>query len=159
MDALAWLYAHYPGDVYRFILYLSGDQALAEDITSEVFIRVRDAPEPTRTATVKAYLFAIARNLFLNEIRRRSRRASLDERLVEAAPGPERSAEHSAALTEILRALQQLPEVDRSALLMRAFHQLSYKEIGTALHLSPVTARVKVPRARLKLAHLKGSME
>ncbi|MCX6025128.1 MAG: sigma-70 family RNA polymerase sigma factor [Chloroflexi bacterium] len=159
MDALAWLYAHYSEDVYRFILFLSGDQAVAEDITSEVFLRVWDAPEPTRPATARAYLIAIARNLFLNEIRRRSRRTSLDERLVDAAPGPEPAAERNAALTEAQQALQQLPEADRAALLMRALHQLSYTEIGTALHLSPVAARVKVPRARLKLAHLKGSME
>lgn len=46
-----------------------------------------DAREPTRTATARAYLFAIARNLLQNEIRRRSRRTSLDERLADARPG------------------------------------------------------------------------
>jgi len=159
MDALTWLYSHYSEDVYRFLLYLSGDQALAEDITSEVFIRVWDAPEPTRIATARAYLLVIARNLFLNEIRRRARHPSLDERMADAAPGPERSAERNAALGEVQQALQQLPEADRAALLMRALHQLSYREIGAALHLSPGAARVRVHRARLKLSHLKSSME
>ena len=159
MDALAWLYSHYSEDVYRFILYLSGDQALAEDITSEVFIRAWDAPNRTRPATARAYLFAIARNLFLNEVRRRTRHPSLDERLADAAPSPETSAERNAALTEVQQGLQELPEVDRAALLMRALHQLSYTEIGSALHLSPGAARVRVHRARLRLAHLRSSME
>src|SRR3989304_6988713 len=159
MDALTWLYSHYSEDEYRFLLYLSGDQALAEDITSEVFIRVWDAPEPTQIATARAYLLVIARNLFLNEIRRRARHPSLDERMADAAPGPERSAERNAALGEGQQALQPFPEADRAALLMRALHQLSYREIGAALHLSPGAARVRVHRARLKLSHLKSSME
>ncbi len=159
MDALSWLYENYGDDVYRFVLYLSGDAALAEDITSEVFLRVWDAPEPPRSATARAYLHVIARNLFLNEIRRRSRHPALDEQTADPAPGPERSAENGSALTAVLQGLQCLPEVDRAALLMRALHQLSYEEIGSVLHLTPVAARVKVHRARLKLAHLKAAQE
>src|SRR3990172_2732467 len=100
MDALTWLYSHYSEDVYRFLLYLSGDQALAEDITSEVFIRVWDAPEPTQIATARAYLLVIARNLFLNEIRRRARHPSLDYRMADPPPRPPRSAERTAAPRE-----------------------------------------------------------
>ena len=59
-----------PCDVYRFALYLSGDPSLADDITSETFIRVWSSPEPVRLATVKAYLLTIARNLYLMERRR-----------------------------------------------------------------------------------------
>ena len=57
------LYESYSRDVYRFALYLSGDPALADDVTSETFIRVWSSPEPIRLATVKAYLLTIARNL------------------------------------------------------------------------------------------------
>src|SRR4051795_12510572 len=73
------LYESYSRDVYRFALYLSGDPALADDITSETFIRVWSSPEPIRLATVKAYLLTIARNLWLMERRRRLRRPRLDE--------------------------------------------------------------------------------
>lgn len=73
------LYESYSRDVYRFALYLSGDPALADDITSETFIRVWSSPEPIRLATVKAYLLTIARNLWLMERRRRLRRQGLDE--------------------------------------------------------------------------------
>jgi DNA-directed RNA polymerase specialized sigma24 family protein len=64
------LYERYSRDVYRFALYLSGDPALADDVTSKAFIRVWSSPEPVRLATVKAYLLTIARNLWLMERRR-----------------------------------------------------------------------------------------
>ena len=60
------LYATYGRDVFRFALFLSGDPALAEDIASETFIRAWAARERVDLATVKGYLFAIARNLFLH---------------------------------------------------------------------------------------------
>jgi RNA polymerase sigma-70 factor (ECF subfamily) len=52
----------------------------------------------------------------------------------------------------VAAALRQLPEVDRAALLMRAEDGLPYEEIAAALGLSVAAARVKVHRARLKLA-------
>jgi RNA polymerase sigma-70 factor (ECF subfamily) len=50
------LYGAYARDVYRFALYLSGDSALAQDITSETFLRVWLAKDPVRAGSVKAWL-------------------------------------------------------------------------------------------------------
>jgi RNA polymerase sigma-70 factor, ECF subfamily len=52
----------------------------------------------------------------------------------------------------VLATLQTLPEVDRAAVLLRAEEGMSYTEIAAALGISPIAARVKVHRARLKLA-------
>ena len=52
----------------------------------------------------------------------------------------------------MLAALQTLPEIDRAAVLLRAEEGMSYEEVAAALGISPVAARVKVHRARLKLA-------
>ena len=57
------LYSRYSEDVYRFAHWLSGNPEVARDITSETFIRALTALEEPRMETVKAYLFAIARNL------------------------------------------------------------------------------------------------
>ena len=65
------LYQSYSRDVFRFALYLSGNWEDAEDITAETFVRAWVAEESIRLATVKGYLFAIARNLFLQECGRR----------------------------------------------------------------------------------------
>jgi RNA polymerase sigma-70 factor (ECF subfamily) len=51
-----------------------------------------------------------------------------------------------------MAALQTLPEIDRAAVLLRAEEGMSYDEVAAALGISPVAARVKVHRARLKLA-------
>src|ERR1700674_1597160 len=65
MTDFSALYKKYAPDVFRFALYLSGDRSQAEDLTSETFVRAWTSPEAIEVATVKAYLFTIARNLFL----------------------------------------------------------------------------------------------
>jgi len=148
------LYGRYARDVHRFAVYLSGDPALADDITSETFLRAWTSVEPIREATVKAYLFTIARNLYLHELRKRARQAELKESLPSSLPGQHEQAEQRNALGVVLRALRQLPELDRAALLMRTQDGFSYEEIAQALRLSLSAAKVKVHRARLKLAAL-----
>src|SRR5215467_2514937 len=87
------MYESYSQDVYRFALYLSGDPALADDITSETFIRIWSSPEPVRLATVKAYLLTIARNLWLMERRRSLRFQGLDETIPDSNQNVSRQAE------------------------------------------------------------------
>ena len=142
-------------DVYRFALYLSGDPVLADDVTSETFIRVWSSPEPVRLATVKAYLLTIARNLCLMERRRSLRRQSLDETVPDTGRSALRQVEVKDELDRVLRALQQFPETDRAALLMRAEEGLPYEEIAVALGLPVATVKVKVHRARLRLAKIR----
>ena len=146
------LYRTHAGDVHRFALFLSGDAALADDIVSETFIRLWHARSRVDLTTVKAYLLTIARNLFLAERRHDRRMTTLDGRALDNRPGPERRAHSHIELQAALAALQTLPEIDRSAVLLRAEEGLSYEEIAAALGISAGAARVKVHRARLKLA-------
>ena len=78
MTDFSSLYRKYAPDVYRFALYLSNERGQAEDITSETFVRAWTSPEPIEMATVKGYRFTIARNLFLQGLRKKSRRVPLD---------------------------------------------------------------------------------
>ncbi|HTS32309.1 MAG TPA: RNA polymerase sigma factor [Bryobacteraceae bacterium] len=149
------LYERYSRDVYRFALYLSGDPALADDVTSETFIRVWSSPEPVRMATVKGYLLTIARNVWLMERRRGLRRQDLDEDIADKRRTVLRHLEVKEDLARVLRALQEFPEEDRAALLMRADEGLAYEEIASTLGLPVATVKVKVHRARLKLARIR----
>ena len=149
------LYQRYARDVYRFALYLSGNKALAEDIASETFVRVWTVRDAIRTESVKAYLFTIARNLHADGRRREARHVAIPEVLLDPSPGPEVEASDRQALEAVLLALQQIPEVDRAALLMRAQDSLAYEEIARSLGLSVSAAKVKVHRARLRLAELR----
>ena len=155
MITLEELYRHYSADVFRFAFWLSGNRAEAEDLTSETFVRAWTSSKSIRLATVKGYLFAIARNLYVRGRHRANRQGeNPDLDLIDPTPGPGRSAQARDTLRRTLDGLAALPEIDRAALLMRAEHGLPYAEIATALGLSVAAARVKVHRARLKLSNL-----
>jgi RNA polymerase sigma-70 factor (ECF subfamily) len=143
------LYRRYHPDVRRFALYLSGDAAEAEDIASETFARAWAADAPLRARMLGAYLCAIARNLHRQGYRRRRRLADIEP--ADEPPGLERELAGRSELEATLKRLQTLPEVDRAALLMRAFHDLPYEEIADALGISAGAAKVKVHRARATL--------
>lgn len=148
------LYQRYSKDVFRFAFYLSGDRAKAEDITSEAFVRLWTASEPLRGATIKAYLFAIARNLYLHERRFDVRHDQIDDATPDAAIDPEGAAGQKETLRAVLQGLKLLAEVDRSALLMRAVDEMSYEEIATVIGVPLSTIKVKIHRARLRLAQV-----
>ena len=148
------LYAKYSPDVFRFAMYLSGDRSEAEDITSETFVRAWMSSEPIAMATVKGYLLTIARNLFLQELRRRSRSVPLNDSIRDPSPGPHSETEKKAAYNAVVAGLQELPEVDRTALLMSAYEGLSYEEIARSLGISLPAVKMKIHRSRLKLSQL-----
>jgi len=155
MTDFSSLYKKYAPDVYRFALYLSGERGEAEDITSETFVRAWTSPGPIEMVTVKGYLFTIARNLFLQGLRKKSRHVALNEDLRDPQASPYRQAEQKEKLDSVLTELQKLPEESRSALLMRAVDGMAYEEIARALGISLAAVKVKIHRARLALAGIR----
>lgn len=146
------LYRKYASDVYRFALYLSRDRAAAEDITSETFIRAWSGPDDLKRTTVKGFLFTIARNLFLQNLRNSARHtAESNEPRADSAASPERVAELKDELRNVLRNMRQLTEMDRAALLMSAVDGMDQREIASTLNLSLAAVKVKIHRARRKL--------
>jgi RNA polymerase sigma-70 factor (ECF subfamily) len=151
------LYTRYAPDVFRFALYLSGNREEAEDITSETFVRAWTAPEPIRMATVKGYLLTIARNLYLQSLRKKRRHVALDEDLRDPGPEPHVRAEQSSEVRAVLAGLRTLSEVDRAAMLMRAVDGMSHEEIARALGISLAASKVKIHRARIALLGLRNA--
>jgi RNA polymerase sigma-70 factor (ECF subfamily) len=145
------LYERYAGDVRRFALYLSGDVVIADEITSDTFVRAWMTADRIRQPTVKSYLFTIARNAYIDLWRRAARHMQLDDNMPDARISAQTQMEQSAEVRAVLAALQQLPEIDRTVLLMRALDEMPYEEIAETLGIPVVTAKVKVHRARLKL--------
>ena len=153
------LYRQYAQDVFRFASWLCANPAEAEDIVSETFLRAWTSTDRFEVGTVKAYLFVIARHQFLKLQRRSRAHAELSGDLPDRAPGPACRAEEKDELTAAMNAMQALPEIDRAALLMRAQHNLAYDEIARSLGISLAAAKVKVHRARLKLAAIRHDQE
>jgi RNA polymerase sigma-70 factor (ECF subfamily) len=153
------LYRRYAPDVYRFALFLCGRPEQADDIAAETFVRAWTSPEPIRVATVKAYLFTIARNLYRADVRQNARHEELADMADRAASGPEAASIARIDLDRVLAHLQQLPEIDRAVLLMRAENGMSYEEIAAALGISIGAAKVKAHRARARLADMQRQEE
>jgi len=145
------LYESYATEVYRFAFWLAGDRFEAEDITSETFVRAWVKHSAIRTETLKAYLFAIARNIYLEQHRKRKRQTALEDIHPDPAPGPDRLTEVQVELQSALEFLQTLPEMDRAAFVLRVQHELPYVEIARVLGLSLAAAKVKVHRVRVRL--------
>lgn len=151
MTDIEGLYKRYAPDVRRFVLFLSGDPMIADEITSDTFVSVWLARERIRQPTVKSYIFTIARNLYRNIHRRQERHAELDEHMTDKRMNAQARMELTAEVRAVIAALQQLPEIDRAALLMHALDEIPYEEIAETLGIPAGTARIKVYRARLKL--------
>lgn len=149
------LYRQHAGAVYRFALSLSGDRSMAEDITSETFIRLWTARDRLDLATVVGYLLTIARRLYLQGVSRDRRREPLMTEPADEGPSQADAAESRRELEAVLADLQKLPEPDRAALLLRAQEQMPYEQIACALGITPGAAKVKVHRARQRLFALR----
>jgi len=145
------LYESYAAEVYRFAFWLAGDGFDAEDIASETFVRAWVNHSTIRTETLKAYLFTIARNIYLEQHRKRKRQVALEDIHPDPAPGPDRLTEAQVELQRAQQFLQTLPEMDRAAFVLRVQHELPYAEIARVLGLSLAAAKVKVHRIRAKL--------
>jgi RNA polymerase sigma-70 factor (ECF subfamily) len=151
MNQIEALYRQYASAVFRFAWGLCGDRSLAEDIVSETYFRLLTRAPEVGTQTALAYLLAIARNTYVSGVRRRRREAPLPD----ALPGPD--VDHAARLDSRARlqavfdAVRSLPEGERTALLLRVDHQLSYEDIAAALRTSVGAAKVRVHRARVRI--------
>lgn len=151
-DKLGALYREHAISVYRFALGLSRNRTEAEDIVAEAFARVAPRVQLIQTGSARAYLLTVARNVFLDQKHRARREAHA---LAEMAQNPAETGETAdggANLALALNALGALPEGERAAFLLRLDHDMSYEDIAATLNISIAAAKVRVHRARLKLA-------
>ena len=152
MDEFETLYRQHASAVFRFAWGLCGDRSGAEDIVSETFVRLLTKAPRIETRTALAYLLTVARNTYLTGQRRRRREVPLPAEIPAPEHDPASRLDNQARLEVVLRALRGLPEGERAALLLRVDHDLSYEEIASALGISAGAAKVRVHRARLRLA-------
>ena len=167
-EAFRELILEYQSRVAAVIARMAGSSSDAEELTHEVFVRVwRSAHRYQPSAKLSTWLLTIARNLVLNEIRYRQRHPTISRDIVrEDGQYPEDSTPDAAsvppdaALLEselqqaIDDALQQLPENQRTALVLQRFEALSYEEIGTLLDVSVPAVKSLLFRARTTLREL-----
>jgi RNA polymerase sigma-70 factor (ECF subfamily) len=144
------LYRRYSSSVYRYCLRVTGDKPLAEDIFHETFLNLFRSAQRERVMTnVEAFIIRIARNLCLND---RKRKGSHTVPLDDLDLGyHDISCERSETEQLVVMALESLPDDYREALVLCEYGGHSYAEIADILGVSLATARIRIFRARQRL--------
>jgi len=156
------LVQRYSGSLFNFICHFLGDYDAACDILQQVFLQLYISLPNLRTGEpLKAWLFQVARNRCLDELRRKRAihfselESASDEdelsplaALPDTSPLPEEMAERHDLQECLQRAIQALPPKFRAVVLMRYASQLSFSEIGQALNMPEATAKTYFQRAK-----------
>ena len=141
--------------VYRYILSMSGDPHLAEEVTQETFFKALQKIDKFRgDCSLTTWLCRIARNQYLNQVSRQKRINDITKQ-----HPPEAVSDSSAdkeliqkeQVSDIIAALQRLEEPYKEVFSLRTFSELSFKEIGKMFGKNDSWARVTYHRARLKV--------
>lgn len=158
--ALANLYRRRQGGIYRFALQMCGSQALAEDITQEVFmVLIRDGEtfDPNR-GSLNAFLVGVARNLLLRRLQRERFYVPMGEDSDEGTPdpflttgGPLEDLSRIETINSVRTAVLALPERYREVVVLCDLQEMSYVEAAEALSCAVGTVRSRLHRGRALL--------
>jgi len=162
----------YNAPLFNFICHFLGDYDQACDVLQQVFLRFfTSLPKLGTSDPFKPWLFQVARNCCVDELRRRRRYAiqfsqlesendendiSFLNEIPDTGPLPEDLAERNDLQQELSQAIQSLPPKFRAVVLLRYTSQLSFAEIGRTLEMPEATAKTYFHRAKVLLRKLLG---
>ena len=157
-SAMEEIIAKWKNSLFRFFDRSIRNKADAEDLTQRVFIRVyQSAPRYQPKAKFSSYLFTIARNLLIDEIKKKQRQQTSTYSDDWAQEGLEEQKEGLKDWNEILDfAMKEIPEYYSTALLLRVQRELSYGEIAEIMKVSESRIKTWIHRAR---NHLKKTLK
>ncbi len=160
---LATLFERYHPGLFRYLLSLTRNRTLSEDLVQEVFFRVlKYARSYDPSLSFPVWLYGMARNACFDALHkgRAEITGSEMEDIRSSAPVPEEVIARKQDVTFLQEALQQLPEEKREVLILSRFHDMRYEEIARILKCEIGTVKVRVYRAlkelREKFCELRG---
>ena len=156
--AMQVLYARHNVRVYRFIVRLTGNQSLAEDLVSEVFLDVwRQAEGFESKSQVSTWLLAIARYKALSALRRRTDE-HLDDQMAatieDTADDPETAVHTKDRNAIVQKCLRALSPAHREVIDLVYYHEKSVDEVARIVGVPPATVKTRMFYARSKMADL-----
>jgi RNA polymerase sigma factor (sigma-70 family) len=156
MEAFRLLVEAHQSRVIGTITKMLGSDAEAEDLAQQVFIRIwKSAPRYQPTAKFTTWLFRITRNLVFNELRRKRHFIDQIEDIAEPAERPDKEPDQMLLEGElqgaILEAINQLPESQRMAIILRRYEEMPYEEIANVMGTTVPAVKSILFRARAEL--------
>lgn len=160
-EAYGKLYDLYIEKIYRFILFKVNNREEAEDLTSDVFLKVWNyllGEKGKEVTSVSGLFYSVARNVVIDFYRQRAKKptCSLDQ-VLELASDDGREKEKKEAkqdITALLKSLESLKQDYQEIILLRYIDELSIKEIAIIIGKSSTNVRVLLHRAIKKLQEL-----
>ncbi len=150
VDAFAVLVQRYQGDIWRLSFHMLHNEAAADDATQEAFVRAfRFLRRYRGDSKFSTWLFSVARNCALDELRRGARQKRLEQRLEHQPP---RVASDQTTGIEVREALAALSSDLREPVVLIDMFGASYSEVATILSVPEGTVKSRVHRARELLA-------
>ena len=138
--------------VFSYVMTLSGNRSLSEEITQETFYRAFARQRDFRGESDElTWLCAIAKNLFVDEQRRVSRYGEMPKEMPDPLKGVAKTVEDKDASFRIHLVLHTLEDPYKEVFELRVFGELSFREIGMIFDKTENWARVTYHRARIKL--------
>lgn len=155
--AFVSLYNRYKNPIYAFCVKMLGDRTLAQDVMQETFLRVYENRDRLlNTSSFKSWVFTIARNQCLNQLRRAKRQVSLEGAPLPVDPlvpqGQMSHLEKSEQMALVNHFLNELKEDYREVLILREYQNLSYEEIAAVTRSTLSAVKSRLFKARRKLA-------
>jgi RNA polymerase sigma factor (sigma-70 family) len=158
--AFAAIFRRYQQHLYRFSLAIVGNPEDAQDALQNTMLKAMTAlPGEQRQIQLKPWLYRIAHNESVELLRRRRKTDELDPEAATAAPGPAEMAAQRVRLQRLVTDMEELPDRQRGALVMRELAGLGFEEIGSALGTSAAVARQTLYEARLSLRQMEEGRE
>ena len=151
-EKIVWfekLYEDHADSIWRHLYMRLGDPERAQELMQEVFARTWDYVRSGKSiAYEKAFLYKLARNLFINEIRTDKRARSLDELQAEGFDMHDErvKSDTEAHLQELLRHLSVLPDQYKEVLIMRYVDDLQVKEIAQLIGKRETAVSMRIKR-------------
>lgn len=147
----------YSDGVYRFILKNIKDRDTAQDIVQESYVRLWERVKEISYDKARSYLFTTAYHTMIDHIRKNQRLSSMDDSFSEVRD--ETPGTYNDLKEVINEAVAKLPEIQRSAIMLRDYEGYSYEEIGEILQLNESQVKVYIFRARTYLKQYISSLD
>jgi RNA polymerase sigma-70 factor (ECF subfamily) len=144
----------YADGIYRFILHHIKDEDDAQDVVQDTFEKCWRNHANVQYSKAKSYLFTTAHHTMIDRIRKNKRTEPLNEYHEE----PSHYQQYSDLKQILQEALDKLPPVQKSVILLRDYEGYDYKEIGEITGLNESQVKVYIYRGRVALKEYLGSM-